>query len=458
MKKTDKGVSLLEVLLVIGIMVMVIPKVYENIENHLNNVRWQNAAEHANTYNTAVRNYVADNASTLLAGSLPKTITPATLIQKGYLKSGFSESNFGQSYITGIAKNSKTSRLEALTCSNGGQSLSEAGMRSVASMIEGLGGYINSSKQAIGAGGGWSDTPSNYGLNCATGHIAMALVGADLQESDRLYRYSIANRPDLNRMHTAIDMNSNNLNNVGTLNGNAAALSGDISARNGTFSGAISGNTATTNGDITSNNGWLVTKNSKGWMNSTYGGGWYMSDSSWLRSVNNKGIYTGGQVKGGTVRADGRLYTGEYLQLEKTATAGASCSPNGLVGRDSTGAILSCQSGVWRTSGSSNGSYSNLGSHRGSFTGRNTGSGTLFVYASGGNGGSAGGDCANTSRLQGYVAGALISTNASNNPSYGKTAFISFAVPAGATYQITSYPAQNYSCGSGVFSVFGYQT
>ncbi|RFR03864.1 prepilin, shufflon protein A, partial [Escherichia coli] len=28
---------------------------------------------------------------------------------------------------------------------------------------------------------------------------------------------------------------------------------------------------------------------------------------------------------------------------------------------------------MWRTSGSSNGSYSNLGSHRGSFTGRNTG-------------------------------------------------------------------------------------
>ena len=81
-EKTDKGVSLLEVLLVIGIMVMVIPKVYENIENHLNNVRWQNAAEHANTYNTAVRNYVADNASTLLAGSLPKTITPATSFRK----------------------------------------------------------------------------------------------------------------------------------------------------------------------------------------------------------------------------------------------------------------------------------------------------------------------------------------------------------------------------------------
>ncbi|MCV9168023.1 shufflon system plasmid conjugative transfer pilus tip adhesin PilV, partial [Escherichia coli] len=76
--------------------------------------------------------------------------------------------------------------------------------------------------------------------------------------------------------------------------------------------------------------------------------------SEWIRAVNNKGITTegelkGGKVSGGTVRSDGRLSTGEYLQLEKTATAGASCSPNGLVGRDSTGAILSCQSGIWTT-------------------------------------------------------------------------------------------------------------
>ncbi len=111
-----------------------------------------------------------------------------------------------------------------------------------------------------------------------------------------------------------------------------------------------------------------------------------------------------------------------------------------------------------QTSGSLNGSYTNLGSHRGSFSGRNSGGSTLFIYASGGNGGSAGGACANTSRLQGYVGGTLISVNASNNPAYGKTAFISFAVPAGTSYQITSYPTENTSCGAGVFSVFGYQT
>lgn len=115
-----------------------------------------------------------------------------------------------------------------------------------------------------------------------------------------------------------------------------------------------------------------------------------------------------------------------------------------------------CQSGAWRAIGAPDGSYTNLGSHRGTFNGRNNGSGTLFVYASGGNG-AGGGDCANTSNIQGYVNGAFIGMNASNNPSYGKTAFISFAVPVGASYQIISRPTQNYACGNGVFSVYVYQ-
>ncbi|HDJ0761844.1 TPA: shufflon system plasmid conjugative transfer pilus tip adhesin PilV, partial [Escherichia coli] len=95
------------------------------------------------------------------------------------------------------------------------------------------------------------------------------------------------------------------------------------------------------------------TRNNKGWMNITHGGGFTMTDSQWIRAVNGKGITTtgeikGGKVSGGTVRSDGRLSTGEYLQLDKTATAGTKCAPDGLVGRTSTGAILSCQSGVWK--------------------------------------------------------------------------------------------------------------
>ncbi|HBB9869766.1 TPA: shufflon system plasmid conjugative transfer pilus tip adhesin PilV [Escherichia coli] len=421
----DKGFILLEILAGLIVIGIATPMIYSEIEDWLNEQLYQSAALHADEYNNAIKNYVADKTSSLSS----KTITVNELIQQGYLNNGFSRSPFGHSYITGIRKNNLSGRLEALTCTTGGQDIKEDGLRRIAGQINGLGGFMLQNNSVTGAFGGWTDLGSNYQITCNKGHIAMRMAGKDLEESDRLYRYSVQGRPDLNRMHTGIDMNNNSITNINEASGKNARFSGDVTS-----------------------NRWLHPN----------GGGFTMTDSQWIRAVNNKGITTegelkGGKVSGGTVQSEGRLSTGEYLQLDKTATAGTSCSPDGLVGRDSKGAILSCQSGVWRTSGSSNGSYSNLGSHRGSFTGRNTGSGTLFVYASGGNGGSAGGDCANTSRLQGYVAGALISTNASNNPSYGKTAFISFAVPAGATYQITSYPAQNYSCGSGVFSVYAYQ-
>ncbi|EPM2184104.1 shufflon system plasmid conjugative transfer pilus tip adhesin PilV, partial [Escherichia coli] len=203
----------------------------------------------------------------------------------------------------------------------GGQTIKEEGLRSVAGQLPGLGGFISKNGTATGAFGAWTDKPGDYGLTCSTGHIAVVMSGDDLQESDRLYRFQVAGRPELNQMHTAINMGGNNINNTGNINGQSATLKGDI----------------------TSEDGWLITRNNKGWMNITHGGGFTMTDSQWIRAVNGKGITTtgeikGGKVSGGTVRSDGRLSTGEYLQLDKTATAGTKCSPDGLVGRTSTGA------------------------------------------------------------------------------------------------------------------------
>ncbi|HFL4114100.1 TPA: shufflon system plasmid conjugative transfer pilus tip adhesin PilV, partial [Escherichia coli] len=399
----DKGFILLEILAGLIVIGIATPMIYSEIEDWLNEQLYQSAALHADEYNNAIKNYVADKTSSLSS----KTITVNELIQQGYLNNGFSRSPFGHSYITGIRKNNLSGRLEALTCTTGGQDIKEDGLRRIAGQINGLGGFMLQNNSVTGAFGGWTDLGSNYQITCNKGHIAMRMAGKDLEESDRLYRYSVQGRPDLNRMHTGIDMNNNSITNINEASGKNARFSGDVTS-----------------------NRWLHPN----------GGGFTMTDSQWIRAVNNKGITTegelkGGKVSGGTVRSEGRLSTGEYLQLEKTATAGTSCSPDGLVGRDSKGAILSCQSGVWRTIGAPDGSYSNLGSHRGTFNGRNNGRGTLFVYASGGNG-AGGGDCANTSNLQGYVNGAFIGMNASNNPSYGKTAFISFAVPVGASYQI----------------------
>ncbi|MND43104.1 hypothetical protein D3C80_338950 [compost metagenome] len=92
-----------------------------------------------------------------------------------------------------------------------------------------------------------------------------------------------------------------------------------------------------------------------------------MTDNDWVRAINDKNIYTGGQVRGGSVRADGRLSVGEVLQLDQINMPGNSCPQNGLVSRDATGVILSCQSGVWRAGGAL---VQNECTQIGNFTGR----------------------------------------------------------------------------------------
>ncbi|HGC5011077.1 TPA: shufflon system plasmid conjugative transfer pilus tip adhesin PilV [Escherichia coli] len=315
----DKGFILLEILAGLIVIGIATPMIYSEIEDWLNEQLYQSAALHADEYNNAIKNYVADKTSSLSS----RTITVNELIQQGYLNNGFSRSPFGHSYITGIRKNNLSGRLEALTCTTGGQDIKEDGLRRIAGQINGLGGFMLQNNSVTGAFGGWTDLGSNYQITCNKGHIAMRMAGKDLEESDRLYRYSVQGRPDLNRMHTGIDMNNNSITNINEASGKNARFSGDVTS-----------------------NRWLHPN----------GGGFTMTDSQWIRAVNNKGITTegelkGGKVSGGTVRSEGRLSTGEYLQLDKTATAGTSCSPDGLVGRDSTGAILSCQSDTWQKNG-----------------------------------------------------------------------------------------------------------
>ncbi|APV63475.1 shufflon system plasmid conjugative transfer pilus tip adhesin PilV [Salmonella enterica] len=367
MKKYDRGWASLEIGAALLIVMIIVAWGAGIWQDYLKTKGWQAEARLVSNWASAARSYIGKNYTTLQASSTtstPAVITTTMLKNTGFLSSGFIETNSEgqrlQAYVVRNAQNPEL--LQAMVVSSGGTPYPVKALIQMAKDITtGLGGYIQDGKTATGALRSWSVALSNYGAKSGNGHIAVLLSTDELsgaaEDTDRLYRFQVNGRPDLNKMHTAIDMGSNNLNNIGAVNAQTGNFSGNVNGVNGTFSGQVKGNSGnfdvnvTAGGDIRSNNGWLITRNSKGWLNETHGGGFYMSDGSWVRSVNNKGIYTGGQVKGGTVRADGRLYTGEYLQLERTAVAGASCSPNGLVGRDNTGAILSCQSGTWRTIG-----------------------------------------------------------------------------------------------------------
>jgi prepilin-type N-terminal cleavage/methylation domain-containing protein len=49
-----------------------------------------------------------------------------------------------------------------------------------------------------------------------------------------------------------------------------------------------------------------------------------------------------------TLTVAGRMHGGEYLYLDGMANPGGACESDGLIGRSSAGAVLSCQLGIWR--------------------------------------------------------------------------------------------------------------
>jgi prepilin-type N-terminal cleavage/methylation domain-containing protein len=51
------------------------------------------------------------------------------------------------------------------------------------------------------------------------------------------------------------------------------------------------------------------------------------------------------------ISSNGRIRAGEFVEISGVANEGWGCSPNGLIGRTAAGGILSCQSGIWKAGG-----------------------------------------------------------------------------------------------------------
>jgi hypothetical protein len=147
--------------------------------------------------------------------------------------------------------------------------------------------------------------------------------------------------------------------------GNLQAAGNILANGNVAANGTVTGNGIISNGNVTANGGNLVTSGDYGWLNSTYGGGWYMSDSTWIRAVNNKGILTAGDIEGGTLIADNQL------QFTNAVTAGTGCSPTGATAMSASGVLLSCVGGTWVSAA---GNYANYTAVYGATEGSGTAS------------------------------------------------------------------------------------
>ena len=71
----------------------------------------------------------------------------------------------------------------------------------------------------------------------------------------------------------------------------------------GTTSGGLAGGVRATN--------WFRSIGTSGWYSETYGGGWWMTDTTWIRAYNDRYIYTPGAISGGYILA-GTSAVGSY--------------------------------------------------------------------------------------------------------------------------------------------------
>lgn len=377
-RPVHRGNMLLQAGIVLAIVLYLAPGSFDRYADFQQQKVWTGTASHLSFVSQAGKRYIRDNRDALLTqvAGAPVVVTGAALKSAGYLPSGFSLTNdSGQTYQLAVAKDPvQAGQLVAFVLTTGGSEIPYKGLRQIASEADGMGGYVWPANTATGADGGWQANLGSYGLSGQQGHLAAFLsadvLGTDADGSDRLYRYQVNGKPDLNRMHTAIDMNGNNINSAGTVNAATGTFTGQVSAgtnisagANITAGGSITSNNAiTANNDIRSNNGWVITRGNKGWMNETYGGGFYMDSSDSVKVVNNKNIYTGGQVRAGSLRSDGDVSVAGQVELGKVAEAGTTCTVNGAVARKQSGAILSCQDGIW--AGADTGTLVQLGEFR----------------------------------------------------------------------------------------------
>lgn len=414
-----------------------------HLASRMDSQNYQIAAQQQQVVADAAARYIKDNFNAVLAAATPTTpaqITVEMLRNTRYLPEGFSATNaFGQGFLA-LARSPVPDQLESILITTGGENIDEIGTREIAENLGGTGGFIPANNSTIvqGIRGGWQITLSNFGISPGVGHTASALFLQDGSlANDYLYRNAIPGKPELNRMNTALDMGNSDVNNAAHIK-----ASGSVTA-----AGEISASTARMSGETYTGN-WFRTQGDSGWYSEKWAGGWYMSDTNWIRAYGDKGVYTQGQVRAGTLTSEGRAEVGEYLQLVGLATENAACSPNRLIGLDSAGAVLSCQSGLWKSTRAGPGKLANAGSFWGSVTRTNTASTPVYVTAYGGNG--IGGTCGNRYQMTAavYYGGWITVSGSVHTYDVGtKITSTGFMVPSGSAYTVSSYP---YLCGAGI--------
>lgn len=469
--RIHRGDTLFSMSLVLSLVMLAAPIGYQRYMDYLSLQYWHTTASHMNVVKQGAELYIKDNYPDIikrLKSETLITVTGKTLQDAGYISPAFNVyNNEGHSYRLFLTtKGGEDKNLISVLITEGGLPFSYKGLRYIAQNLEGQGGYTEANNRASGAGGDWHLNLGDFNISAEPGHL-ISYLSADYrntyrEESERLYRYQVEGRPDLNQMHTDIDMNGQDVKNAREIKAQTGIFNGNIGAEMVVGHKVVwSDGNVMAQSDIRSQGGSLVTQGNKGWINETHQGGFYMDDDYWIKSWQGKGIVTAGEIRAGTLYSEGRLTADEYLRIKGTATVNAACSENGLIASGGTNGLLACQSGRWVSFEKSSRDLQSMGQFMTRYRGTNATQDMVWVMASGGNsrsGRTVGeGKCSNASSLIATLNGAVVQNNTNNNIENYSSASIIFGVPSGMGFEVISQPASNIGCESGIFSLYFYQ-
>ena len=393
-RKIKNGFTLIEILLVIGvIMIMSIIKVRdinndtEDMQAKILSSQIQTVAEATNAFLVLKYNELSTLSSPGVScntGANTCNITLQNLSDNALLPPNFSSNTiFGNPYEiqlkrTGTAPNYMISGL-VLTKGNKNteNTPSLVFLGKVLRDIGRDGGLNKTTGQIIGTSNGWSANSTLFPILSNKVNYIGSAVGT---LSGAYYVY--LRRDGTLPMTGDLNMDGHNINNVNNLNatgvinttgniiGNNMIASGNISA-----SGNINANgSMNAGGQITAHNGYgdSITVGGDG-----AGNDYEIKLSNASRQITiwspDKGsipndankdkmiLQIAGSMKSGNIDVVGkitatdtlnvskRITAGEYIQLNGIANAGQTCDSNGLQGRTSSGITLSCIGGIWQT-------------------------------------------------------------------------------------------------------------
>lgn len=323
--KKQKGFALIEVMAAITLFTILYAGYIKIEQNKIESVRSEVAGQQLNEIAKAANRYIADNYSTLMGvatSTQPVLIRISDLKAANILDSSVSTTNaYGQA-LCALVLQPSPGKLTGLVVTEGGEEINDIDLATMVGSVGASGGgiYTDTPTALIGARGGWAvntspyTNPNQLGETCsgASGNVSLtaghAAVALWFENNDLtagfLYREAIPGRPELNRMATNLDMGSNDITNAGAVGATSANVSGNVT------SGSV------TTGDITANR--MVDRNNTGY---------YVDPASISRT---------------------NVSRPNYIEPQATVTENTGCSPNGRIAKDSTGKILSCQSGIWK--------------------------------------------------------------------------------------------------------------